>query len=282
MAAIETDLGPCAIGELDGSVWVTNLNANTLTRIDGATSEADEGINVGTQPCAVVGDGEALWIGALGDQTLVRYDPAAGEVTDTLDVAGPVWDIQVGHGSVWVSVQVANTLLRIDPETREIIKTFAVGAQPSGLVITPSEVWLATSVGTVVRIDPATNERLPDIEIAGDPTWFAAGPDPSTVLLTLSNAESVVVLDTASAVVINSFPLRQHPRDPGFVGGNFWVTANGPNRVVVVDPVSGETVGEFAVPDANAIWTAEGLLGDGWVLDFSGSTVYRYDAESGL
>jgi sugar lactone lactonase YvrE len=66
------------------------------------------------------------------------------------------------------------------------------------------------------------------------------------------------------------------------VGDNFWVTASGPNRVVVVSPATGEVLGTFEVPGATAIWTAEGVLGDGWVLDFGGRTVFRFEADSGL
>lgn len=280
IATVTTDHGPCAIAAFDDSVWVTNLSANNVSRIDGATNEVGDTVDVGRGPCAIASDGEALWIGILSELALVRFDPQTKQVTDRFEVGGPVWDIQVGHGAVWVSVQQAKTLLRIDPDTRQVEKTFDAGAQPSGVAITSNEVWLATSVGTIMRVDPETNERLPDITVEGDPSWFASGPD--SVVLTLSNAERVAVVETNSATVTTEFELRQHPRDPGFVGDNFWVTANGPDRVVIVSPISGAVIGGFAVPSAGAIWTAEGLLGDGWVLDFGGRDVFRYEADSGL
>jgi DNA-binding beta-propeller fold protein YncE len=277
---VTTGSGPCAIAEFDEAVWVTNLTANNIMRIDGATNEVGDPVDVGLGPCAIANDGEALWIGILSERALVRFDPETEQVTDRLDVSGPVWDIQVGHGSVWVSVQQAQTLLRIDPDTKEVEETFDVGAQPSGLAITETEVWLATTGGTIMRWDPETNERLPDIVVDGDPSWFASAP--GSVVLTMSTAGRVTVVDTIAATPTSDFELQRQPRDPGYVGDNFWVTAGAPNRVAVVDPESGDVVGEFAVPDSLGIWTAEGLLGDGWVLDFSGRDVFRYGADSGI
>jgi YVTN family beta-propeller protein len=280
LAAISTGLGPCAIAELGGSVWVTNLTQGTLTKIDGNSNEVTDEVDIGNQPCGIASDGSALWVGILGERTLVRFDPASNTVTDRVDVDGPVWDVQFGHGSIWVAVQQADTLLRVDPEDAEIVETFDLGAQPSGVAITPTQVWVATSVSTVMRVDPETNERLPDLIAEGDPTWFASAP--GSVLLTFSNAGTVSVYDSETSDTIKSFPLGPHARDPGFVGDNFWVTVQEGNEVHVVSPTDGETVGSFTVAEATAIWSAEGLLGDGWVLDFGGDTVFRLRPESGL
>jgi len=280
LATIETGFGPCAIAELDDSVWVTNLNDGTLSSIDGASNEVTDEVDVGSQPCGIASDGTALWVGILGEHALVRFDPATNKITDRFDVDGPVWDVQFGHGSIWVAVQQANTLLRIDPSQAQIVETFDVGAQPSGVAVTATEVWVATSIGAVVRVDPATNERLPDLATEGDPSWFATSPD--SVVLTFSNAGTVSVFNAETTETINSFALGPHTRDPGFVGGAFWVTVQEGNEVEVVSPSTGEMMGSFDLPDATAIWSAEGLLGDGWVLDFGGTKVFRVRAEPSL
>jgi YVTN family beta-propeller protein len=280
LATVETGFGPCAIAELGGSVWVTNLNEGTLSRIDGASNEVTDEVDVGSQPCGIASDGTALWLGVLGEHALVRFDPESNTVTDRFDVGGPVWDVQFGHGAIWVAVQQADQLLRIDPDQAHIVETLDVGAQPSGLAITETEVWVATSVGAIMRVDPATNERLPDLVAEGDPTWFASAP--GSVVVTFSNGGTVSIFNSATTELIMSFPLGPHARDPGFVGGNFWVTVQEGNEVQVVSPSSGDILGSFNLPEAIAIWSAEGLLGDGWVLDFGGNEVFRMSVDSGL
>jgi len=87
---------------------------------------------------------------------------------------------------------------------------------------------------------------------------------------------------------IQTFELVRHSmkedaplRAIGF-GGNFWVTIELGNKVAVLGADDGELLGTFAIPEARAIWTAEGLAGDGWVLDFASNKVYRLESDSGL
>ena len=52
--------------------------------------------------------------------------------------------------------------------------------------------------------------------------------------------------------------------------------------VSVLEPVTGELLGSFRVPNARGIFVAEGLLGDGWILHFGGSTIDRFAPDTGL
>ena len=119
-----------------------------------------------------------------------------------------------------------------------------------------------------------------EIVLPADPSWFAVGPQ--TVLVTLSNNGKAVLIDQATAQVITTTTVGLTPRDPGFVGDNFWVANTGSADVSVLDPANGEVLGTFTPPDTSGIFVAEGLLGDGWIESFSGTRVSRLASDTGL
>jgi YVTN family beta-propeller protein len=47
----------------------------------------------------------AVWVTNSGDATVSRIDPATNEVVDTLDVGAAPTGIAVANGFVWVAVQ---------------------------------------------------------------------------------------------------------------------------------------------------------------------------------
>ncbi len=227
---------------------------------------------MGSGPCGIAATDDALWVGVLGQNELVRLDPSTGTVTDRLDVGGQVWDVQFGHGSIWATVRGPNDLVRVDPDSAEITAHYPTASIPSGIAITDNEVWVADSLGSVTRIDPETEEPLAALELEGDPSWFAVGPN--SVVLASSNAGTAAVLD------------KQHGRNPGLGG-----PGRHPARPRVLSAAtsgsrssprtrwrsSARTPGNSSAhsrsPTCSAIWTAEGLIGDGWVLDYGGTTV---------
>lgn len=280
-AVIEVGRGPCAITELDGSIWVTNYGDGTLSRIDPATNAVDEPIQIGSSPCGLTAFDHALWVGVLGTNEVVRFDPASGSVTKRVDVGGDPWDVQNGFGSIWVAVQGQDKVTRIDPATGDVLASVDGGSVVVGLAVTSSEVWVANSLsGTITRIDPATNTVAGEITLTADPSWFAVGPQ--TVVVTLSSNAKAVVIDQARGEIITTTPVGTTPRDPGFVGGNFWVPSEASGEVSVLDASDGSVLGTFTSPSTNGIFVAEGLMGDGWIESFAGASVARLAAETGL
>lgn len=263
--------------ELAGSVWVTNYSAATVVRIDGASNTVAQTVSLGAgaQPCGMTVAGGQLWIGALGQHEIVRVDPASGAIVgDGIDVGGSIWDVQFGFGSVWVAVQSLNEVVRIDPASGQIVSTIETGPTVSGLAVTNSEVWVANQGGTTVdRIDPDTNKVTGSIELPSAPFWFAVGDH--SVLVTLSTQNAVVLLDPATGHASEPIAVGKGPRDPGFVDGQFWV-ANQTSRDVTVIDESGLVTAWFAVPGSRGIFVAQEALGDGWILDYTGTKAFRY------
>src|SRR3954447_5178742 len=78
IAAINVGHGPCAMVELDGSVWVTNYTDDTLVRVDGATNAVAQTVKVGISPCGLAVANGKLWVACLGEGAVVEVDPGSG------------------------------------------------------------------------------------------------------------------------------------------------------------------------------------------------------------
>jgi YVTN family beta-propeller protein len=63
---------------------------------------------------------------------------------------------------------------RIDPGTNSAV-TIAVGDEPTAVATTPGAVWVASTSGTVSRIDPQTNDVVETIDVGNAPAGIAVG-----------------------------------------------------------------------------------------------------------
>src|SRR5262249_40679909 len=101
-----------------GAYWVSNADANSVSKIDPATRAVVDTIpNVGHSPSGItVGDGD-VWVANSLDGTVVRIDPHTDTVAQTIDVGnGPV-GIAYGAGSIWVANTADGTITKIDATT---------------------------------------------------------------------------------------------------------------------------------------------------------------------
>lgn len=108
---------------------------------------------------------------ARGGGSVSRIDSASGQVVDVIDVDDLPIAVVVGEGAVWVvnsfdavlggggvgaTPEVGTgTVSRIDPDTGEVIESIAVGTDPGGAAVGEGSVWVTNgSDDTVSRIQP--------------------------------------------------------------------------------------------------------------------------------
>ncbi len=89
----------------------------------------------------------------------VRFDSPIGD-------DGPLpFDIAYGDGSVWIRRD--GDVERIDPSGRVVARIAVPGeGDPHSILVTPTAVWIGSSFGRLVRIDPATNRVVASLPIA--------------------------------------------------------------------------------------------------------------------
>jgi YVTN family beta-propeller protein len=177
--------GEVAIGE--GSVWVANAKAHTVSRVDPATNKVVATIQLDGQVNAVTVSPGAVWATNFADSGVVRIDPQTNKVVATIpNQLGPS-DVSFGSGAMWVAnrADTAHGLTRIDPATNQVQAQIDTGSAQglacTAVVALAQTVWTVNLVlgdGTSVvlkRIDPATNKIIATIPIPGVvPFHFAA------------------------------------------------------------------------------------------------------------
>ena len=155
--------GPVVVG--GGSVWVGNLDDQTLTRIGAAQRSTIKTISLDdrTPTGLAFGDG-AVWVAHGRRGALSRVDPQFERVTDTLEVANPssqLGAVDVGDGSVW-AVYGDSTIARVDPRDVSLADSAFVDETPAAVVVAGGSVWVAnSSQANVTRFNPSTFEQGP-------------------------------------------------------------------------------------------------------------------------
>jgi streptogramin lyase len=83
-------------------------------------------------------------------------------------------DVAVGGGSVWISTT-GGTVIRVDPKLRGISASIPACRNALALDYGEGAVWVACGDGSVVRVDPSTDQPGPPITVGGLPRGIAAG-----------------------------------------------------------------------------------------------------------
>lgn len=195
-----------------------------------------------------VGEG-AVWVASFGARTVSRIDPQTNRVVATVRVgegAGndlhPGGVITAGVGGVWAAgFKESNAVYRIDPATNRVVATVRVGPTgdaPLELAVGLGAVWVSQDeqeAGSIVRIDPLTNDARRIVDVA--PKELGPGIGPGLV----------AAGDDWLWVQV----------------GGFTNSRESYNKLLRIDPRTQTIVGEtspicgFLAPDAGAVWALD-------------------------
>jgi streptogramin lyase len=136
-------------------LWLADVVADKVLRIDSAGNR-DE-IPVGDSPTGIVAGEGSIWTSDFNARTVTRIDPESLEPGRPILIGGRPGGLATGAGYVWVTRPEDDALIRIDAQagswTGEVIK---VGVDPQGVSVTSDAVWVANQGdGTISRVDLA-------------------------------------------------------------------------------------------------------------------------------
>jgi YVTN family beta-propeller protein len=241
----------------DGALWVTSVGsgdlgapneADAVSRIDPDTGEVLSTVKVSRGPMSLAFTPEAVWVVNFGmsGNTVIRIDPQTGQIVgDPVQTGRAPLSVTVGEGSLWVANHDAHTITRIDLATNQVLANITVPSEPHRVAYGEGAVWVANfHVNSVTRIDPQTNEIVGEPIPIGHPAGnMAAGL--GSVWVTsdyrgpMDGAPEDVVLvriDSKTNQAVETIPLSGHPIDVEIAGGAVWVSIQGPNRVLRINP----------------------------------------------
>ena len=187
---------------------------DSVALIDRAGTEVDDYYQVGRGPVAVaVGSGGArgVWVANALDESIARLAPASGKLVNIF-IGADVNDIAVGFRSVWVADGNSGTVTRIDPTLDQVVET----------------------------IKPPGKQT-----IAPDPVFFVAV---GSGYVWATRGDELLRIDP---VTDRAVPVRKVGAPTGLTtgGGSVWVT-NGSERLLRIDPRTGNQTGSYAFADS--------------------------------
>jgi YVTN family beta-propeller protein len=263
---------PGAITAGDGSLWVTNPDAETVTRIDEGSQAVVDTIPVGGAPAGIVAGFDAVWVVESGGPSVSRISPGTNEVVgDPIGVGNGPAAVAVGEGSVWVTNRLDGTISRIDPDRGAVVREISVGLDPSGIAVGFGSVWVPLAgSNTVVRVDPQTNAVTHSIDVGNAPGSLVVSPD--AVWVANSLADTVSRIDPETNLEVEAIAVGDGPSAIAFTEGAVWVANESDGTLSRIDPGSKtvRTVRIGSIP--SGLETAGGSL---WVTVRGTATSHR-------
>jgi len=143
---------------------ISTVSPNFVGVIDPASNKLVSEVQVGRDPQAITTGAGGVWATNVEDETVSRIDPADTAATPvTISVAGYPSDITVGVGSVWVALGALAELVRINPEQNEPASPISAlgegmpcGAPRASIAFGDGFAWFVCEVGEIGKISAAT------------------------------------------------------------------------------------------------------------------------------
>jgi DNA-binding beta-propeller fold protein YncE len=211
--------------------------------------------------------------------SLALVDPRSLEAVAAVPVGNAPTATAASPRWIWVvnSNDGAGTISRIDARTRRVASTFSVGGTPRSLVAAFGSLWVGTSEGRVIRVEPDTDliEKSWMLPNAGESSafvpergagWLAAGGD----AVWAASTQAISRIDPATSRMRSRESSVWGPLAYGF--GSVWVLSDELERV------SPRTLRRIATVDlANGFVALVAGSGAVWVANEDNGTVVRVD-----
>jgi YVTN family beta-propeller protein len=234
--------GPIAFGS--GSLWIANLDDQTISRVDPSTLRTRVNIQLPAPPTSLTTSADEVWVvepnanPAQSSVSVSRIDPEF-DTRETMVqipniVPGAPGAVAPDGHSVWVAP--ANGLLtRLDAVTGRVQSHVDPNASPSGISVGEGAVWLTdTDAGNVIRVDPTG--LVKSIPVGDGPAGIAAGDGGVWVVDSLN--ETIVRIDPDTWAVRAIIPVGRAPAGVAVGGGSVWVANSGDGTVTRINPTT--------------------------------------------
>ncbi len=236
-ARVAVGARPVAVSEAAGSLWVANLDDQSVTRIDVSTRQAVQAVPIAGAPTALAATPSAVWVS---------------------DATGRLSGIDTAHNRV--------------TSTREPTRPSSYGHATAPLLAAFGSLWRVDPDGYVSRLDPASGQTLRSVDVGNSPSAIAAG---AGALWVTNNADGTVTRIDPTTLVSWTIPVGHRPAGVAVNDAGVWVANAGDNTLVRIDPATNVVASPTPVGDQpTAVLAAPTAL---WVTNGRGGTVQRLD-----
>lgn len=254
----------------DGSIWVTNTTAGTVSRLDPTGTSVVQTIQqVGTDPTgiaispasAAVG-ANSIWVADSGSRQVARISPVTNTVVKLYPVGNAPGGLAVdASGQIWIADRLDGALVQLDPTTGKE-KSYTIGLTPMDVAFGAGSIWVSDyDKGTVVRIDPAQGSILARVNVGNGASALAASDQSVWVANRLDGTVSHI--DPTTNSVAATPPVGGEPTGLGIGADAVWVSVSSTSELVKIDPQTNSVVGRYSLgasPQAVAMSGKEPLF----------------------
>jgi DNA-binding beta-propeller fold protein YncE len=263
-----------------GSIWVSNGQNMTVTRIDPKTNEVIAPIDLDDPPSVIAMAPDGVWVTSYPGNKVIKIDPATNRAVGTVAPGGngPIGITSFG-GYIWVANHdgtPTGSVAKIDPSKMQVVDLIYVGSDadsgPTWITAAAGAIWVGvTNISAVLRIDPVKDKvvaTIPDAAVGGEivandhDVWVAGGCQPS-----------VTYIDTGTNA------LASVPNSEGCSGalaidaGSVWYGTD--SFVGRINMTTQRVVGQVKLPGPS--FGATAAFGYVWVTDKDDGTLFKIE-----
>ncbi len=255
---------------------------NSVAGIGLRTNQVNAAVAVGAQPSAIAYGAGSLWVANVEDQTISRVNPDTLQTLRTIALKQQPTGIAAAGGAVWAVTSNATqdyvSASQIDPRFDTIDRTVRVGnVDPTtAAAVAPQgdDLWVAPFSGDLTRLNSATGDVIQRIDPSSSPAGLAVGG--GAEWMTDSEGDNVVRIDqTGLATTID---VGHQPNGIAVGDGAVWVADTGDDAVVKINPGTNAVTATIRVGDDPLGVTAG--AGSIWVANSGDGTVSRIDPQT--
>jgi DNA-binding SARP family transcriptional activator/streptogramin lyase len=264
---------PRALAVAFGYVWVADLQAETVTRMNRTTGRGPA-IHVGGHPTGIAAYGGSIWVWTL-EGLLVRIDRRYDVPSESIQLASPGGSlaapgrIAAGGSFLWITVPYL-WVLQVDPAHPSLAKRIEPDSGVGGpIAVRGAEAWIA-GYGPVVFPIKARSARVSGapIDVGGPVRDLAIGADALWVLGDAAVEQprpKLRPVDLDDRVPRDKIAVGSDPVAVVAATGSIWVASGADKTISQIDPSTGQVVQTIKV-GASPTALAADRGGDGlWV-----------------
>ncbi|MFC7933821.1 IPT/TIG domain-containing protein [Streptomyces cinereoruber] len=233
----------------DGSsVYVVNVNGNSVSVVDTASNTVTATIPVGQMPQAIAAtpDGSTVYVANGYGNSVSVISTATNTVTQTISGLTYPSSLAVSHdgSELWVSSN--STIKVISTATHAVVQTIAQASVEIALSPDEHYAYSLEYNGALTVLDrTAGNAKVATISTPGDGSDLAVTPDGSKVYVANGQNQSASVIDTTTNTVTKTIPTGPGSYNLAIMpdGSHVFVTAGAGLAVI---STATDTVASFA------------------------------------
>jgi YVTN family beta-propeller protein len=256
-----------------------HVGANSVAAINPGTDRIVASIPVGTRPGAIAFGSGSLWVANVDDQTVSRVDPQALSTSRTLSVTGPPTGLAASANAIWVTQSDPQgssvSVNPIDPQFNAVGSATRLGnvvpGGPGTVAARGDTVWVAPSSGLLTRLNAVDGRVAARIDPNSGPAAIALGD--GAVWVTDTDANNVTRVDRNGR--LTPIAVGNGPTGIGVGAGGVWVANSLDDTIVEIDPGTNSVTARIPVghsPRGVAVGA-----GSVWVANSGDGTVSRVD-----